>query len=156
MTSSRECFGPAVGALIVLGALTIHAQQPKRALPLEREWASLFNGKDLLGWKIVGKERWVVEDGTIYGESVTTNGDGFLKTEKTYKDFDAFLRFKCESPTNSGFFFHSDIEQDIRKIKYIQVEIDNRIGHHTGGLEGDNTSESEGRGWIAWPASENE
>ena len=156
MTSSRKCSVPAVGALIVLGALTIHAQQPKRAVPPGREWVSLFNGKDLTGWKIVGKERWVVEGGTIYGESVTKDGDGFLKTEKTYKDFDAFLRFKCESPTNSGFFFHSDIEEDISKIKYIQVEIDNRIGRHTGGLEGDNISEIEGRRWIAWPAPENE
>ena len=29
-----------------------------------------------MGWKIVGKERWVVEDGTVYGESVTKDGDG--------------------------------------------------------------------------------
>jgi hypothetical protein len=156
MTSSRKFFAAAVAALLVFDAVAIHAQQPKNAVPLREEWVALFNGKDLMGWKIVGKERWVVQDGTIYGESVTKDGDGFLKTEKTYKDFDAFLRFKCESPSNSGFFFHSDIEEDISKIKYIQVEIDNRIGHLTGGLEGDNTSESEGRGWIVWPAAENE
>ena len=156
MASSRKFFAAAVAALLVFDAVAIHAQQPKSAVPLRGEWVALFNGKDLMGWKIVGKERWVVQDGTIYGESVTKDGDGFLKTEKTYKDFDAFLRFKCESPTNSGFFFHSDIEEDISKIKYIQVEIDNRIGHHTGGLEGDNISESEGRGWIVWPAAENE
>src|ERR1051325_3522247 len=108
MTSSRRFFAAAVAALVVFDTVAIHAQQPKNTVPLRGEWVALFNGKDLIGWKIVGKERGVVEDGTIYGESATTNGDGFLKTEKTYKDFDAFLRFKCESPTNSGFFFHSD------------------------------------------------
>ena len=156
MVLSLKCPAPAVCALVVLGAFATHAQQPKGAVPPGPEWVSLFNGKDLTGWKIVGKERWVVEDGAIYGESMTKNGDGFLKTEKKYRDFDASFRFKCESPVNSGFFFHSDIEEDISKIKYIQVEIDNRVGYHTGGLEGDNISEVEGRGWIAWPAPENE
>ena len=116
-------------------------------------WVSLFNGKDLSGWTIVGPERWVVEDGTILGEGITGK-DGFIKTAKTYKDFHASLRFKCETPNNSGFFYHSDIQDDISKIRYIQVEIDNRVGNHTGGLHGDHTPEKGGRGWIVWPAPE--
>ena len=95
----------------------------------------------------------MVEDGTILGESVKGK-DGFIKTEKTYKDFHASLRFKSETPINSGFFYHSDIEEDISKIKFIQVEIDNRVGNHTGGLHGDHTPELKGRGWIVWPAPE--
>ena len=47
-------------------------------------------------------------------------------------------------------FYHSHIEEDISKIQFIQVEIDNRIGRHTAGLHGDR------KGWIAWPAPENE
>lgn len=119
-------------------------------------WVSLFNGRELSGWRVIGKERWVVEDGTIYGSSVTKTGDGFLKTEKTYRDFDLFLRFRCESPTNSGVFFHSSIEEDISKIRFIQVEIDNRIGRHTGGLHGDRPGPASEPGWIVWPAPENE
>lgn len=132
------------------------AQQRPSPAELSPPWVSLFNGKDLSGWVVIGKEKWTVEDGTIFGESVTKRGDGFLKTEKTYKDFCLFVRFKCESPTNSGVFFHSSIEEDISKIKFIQVEIDNRIGHHTGGLHGDRTTPSDSRGWIVWPAPENE
>ncbi len=156
MTRLLKCCMSVAGAVLMLGALSLPAQQRRSAVPAGPEWVSLFNGKDLAGWKIIGKEKWVVEDGAIYGESVTKDGDGFLKTEKTYKDFDAFLRFKCETATNSGFFYHSDIEEDISKIKYIQVEIDNRIGRHTGGLHGDHTPEKQGRGWIVWPAPENE
>lgn len=125
------------------------------AAPAQVAWEPLFNGKDLTGWVIVGKERWVVEDGTIYGESIT-KGDGFLKTEKTYKDFDVFIRYKCESPTNSGLFYHTFVEDDISTIRFIQVEIDNRVNRHTGGLHGDRIAPKDSRGWIAWPAPENE
>jgi hypothetical protein len=77
-----------------------------------------------------------------------------LKTKKTYKDFHAFLRFKCETPNNSGFFYHSDIEEDISKIRFIQVEISSNVGGHTGGLHGDRSPELQGRGWIVWPPPE--
>ncbi|MBI1897495.1 MAG: DUF1080 domain-containing protein [Acidobacteria bacterium] len=140
-----------IAAAITL-ACGMAAAQPPKPVP-GAEWRPLFNGKDLTGWTIVGPERWVVEDGTILGESVKGK-DGFIKTEKSYKDFQAFLRFRCETPINSGFFYHSDIEEDISKIRFIQVEIDNRIGRHTGGLHGDHTPELKGRGWIVWPAPE--
>lgn len=119
------------------------------------KWVPLFNGKDLSGWEPVGKERWTVDQGTIVGEGIN-KGNGFIKTTKTYKDFHLSLRFKCETPINSGVFYHSDIVEDISKIKFIQVEIDNRIGNHTGGLHGDRTEPNNGRGWIVWPAPENE
>ena len=35
---------------------------------------------------------------------------GYLKTEKTYKDFHMSLRFKCEGDGNSGVFFHVDFK----------------------------------------------
>src|SRR3954453_22639899 len=114
--------------VVLAAALPLLAQEPANfgGAP----WVSLFNGRDLTGWKIVGPERWVVDNGTILGESVKGK-DGFLKTEKSFRDFHAFLRFKCETPINSGFFYHSDIEEDISKIRFIQVEIDNRVGNHT-------------------------
>ena len=113
-------------------------------------WERLFNGKDLTGWDIWGTEKWSVDDGTILGESGPDEDDGFLMTKKTYKDFHAFLRFKCETNTNSGFFYHTTIPEDISKITFIQVEIDNGPGNHTAALHGN------GRSWIVWPAQEKE
>jgi hypothetical protein len=142
-------------AFVVLAGVTLVAQTPRKP-PLEGDgWVSLFNGKDLSGWKVVGPERWTVDDGTILGEGISGK-DGFLKTEKTYKNFHAFLRFKCETPNNSGFFYHSQIEEDISKIRFIQVEISSTIGGHTAGLHGDHTPELKGKGWIVWPAPEKE
>ncbi len=65
-----------------------------RPSPVPKDgWASLFNGKDLSGWKAYGEERWAVEDGTIVGES-TAGKYAYLVTDKTYRDFDLRAR-KC-------------------------------------------------------------
>jgi len=124
-----------------------HAQS---STAFDSEWVSLFNGKDLSGWKKVGKEKWVVEDGAIYGEGVTDEY-GYLATEKTYRDFHFSLRFKCEAGGNSGVYVHTEFEGDTPKvIAGRQIEIDRTLGHHTGGVYGD------GKGWIAWPNPEYE
>src|SRR5688572_25514528 len=67
--------------------------------PLTEQWVSLFNGKDLTGWVPVGNEKWVVQDGAIYGEGVTKEY-GYLATDRDYKDFHLSLRFKCEADGN--------------------------------------------------------
>ena len=69
------------------------------------DWVSLFNGKDLTGWVNIGQEKWEIENGTIHGVAVT-KAYGYLQTEKSYKDFQLALRFKCEGDGNSGVFFH--------------------------------------------------
>ena len=82
--------------LSILCATAVHAQDD-----LGPNWKSLFNGKDLTGWQKIGNEKWIVEDGAIYGEGVTQEY-GYLATEKPYRDFHMYLRFKCEASGNSG------------------------------------------------------
>lgn len=123
------------------------ANRPK--LPGE-DWIQLFNGKDLTGWVEVGKEKWVVEQGAIHGLAISKEY-GYLKTEKTYKDFQLAIRFKCEGDGNSGVFFHVDFKPGTPNVSQgLQFEIDCKIMQHTGGIYGD------GRQWIVWPAPENE
>ena len=118
----------------------------------EKSWVSLFDGKDLSGWKTNGSEKWVVDDGAILGES-TVGKYGYLTTEKTYRDFNLRLRFKCETNGNSGVFTRSRITGDSPKtgpdIVGMQVEVDPT--RHTGGIY-----ESGGRGWVALPTPEGE
>ena len=118
----------------------------------EKSWVSLFDGKDLSGWKNNGSEKWVVDDGAILGES-TVGKYGYLTTEKTYRDFNLRLRFKCETDGNSGVFTRSRITGESPKtgpdIEGMQVEVDPT--RHTGGLY-----ESGGRGWVALPTPEGE
>jgi len=137
-----------MGVLFLLAAAAF-AQSGRPVLPGE-DWVPLFNGKDLKGWVEVGKEKWVVEDGTIHGMAVS-KAYGYLMTEKTYKDFHLALHFKCEGDGNSGVFFHTAFKPGTPDVSQgLQFEIDCTLGRHTGGIYGD------GRAWIVWPSPENE
>jgi hypothetical protein len=107
---------------------------------------TLFNGKDLSGWKIHGTEKWYVEDGLLVCESGPEEKYGYLSTEKTYDDFTLTLEFKQEANGNSGVFFRSTLEGT--KISGWQVEVA-PPGHNSGGIY-----ESYGIGWLIKPAPE--
>ena len=137
-------------AMLLCATVAFAQESPQAASKTKAapKWKSLFNGKDLTGWKQIGKEKWIVEDGAIYGEGVTEEY-GYLATEKTYQDFELDLKFKCEASGNSGVYIHTTFEPGTPKvIKGRQIEIDREIGHHTAGIYGD------GKGWIVWPAPE--
>ena len=109
---------------------------------------SLFNGKDLSGWKIHGTEKWFVENGNLVCESGPDKQYGYLSTDKSYKNFELTLEFKQEANGNSGVFFRSSI--DGVKISGWQCEVA-PINHQTGGIY-----ESYGRGWLIQPDSTKE
>lgn len=139
-----------IAIFLALSASLAFAQRPKRPKLPGEDWVQLFNGKDLSGWTEIGKEKWIVNDGTIHGQAISKEY-GYLKTEKNYKDFHMSLRFKCEGDGNSGVFFHSEFKPGTPTITQgLQFEVDCTIGQHTGGLYGD------GRQWIVWPSPENE
>ena len=133
------------------GMLTQSASAQDKATKLPGEdWVQLFNGKDLTGWVEVGKEKWEVQEGVINGRAVSKEY-GYLKTAKSYKDFQLSLKFKCVGDGNSGVFFHVDFKPGTPDVSQgLQFEIDCTLGQHTGGIYGD------GRAWIVWPAPENE
>ena len=108
------------------------------ALPAKKQ--TLFNGKDLTGWKIYGTEKWYVDNGLLVCESGPDKQYGYLATEKFYKNFDLTLEFLQEADGNSGVFFRSTIEGT--KIAGWQCEVAPK-GHDTGGIY-----ESYGRGWL--------
>ena len=112
------------------------------------EVKSLFNGKDLTGWKIHGTEKWFVESGDLVCESGPDIKYGYLVSESEFKDFELSLEFKQESNGNSGVFFHSTI--DGIKINGWQAEVA-PLNSHTGGIY-----ESYGRGWLIQPTPEKE
>ncbi len=113
---------------------------------LKAQAVSLFNGKDLSGWKIYGTEKWYVEDGLLICESGPDEEYGYLATKKSYKDFELTVDFKQEANGNSGVFFRSYIEGT--RITGWQAEVA-PPGHNTGGIY-----ESYGRGWLIQPDPE--
>src|SRR5260370_42436709 len=94
--------GAILAAAVLFGAAVV-AQSS-----VQSGWVSLFNGKDLTGWKNNGAEKWVVEQGTILCESAA-NKYGYLTTDKTYHDFNLRLKFKGEAVGNSGVLLRSRV-----------------------------------------------
>ena len=136
-------------AVIVITGAALIAQE-KAKLPGE-DWISLFNGTDLTSWTKIGHESWTVENGVIHGKGLTP-AYGYLETNKDYKDFQLSLRFKCVGDGNSGVFFHTGFKPgSVDTTQGMQFEIDCTMMHHTGGVYGE-----DGRGWVVWPAPENE
>ncbi len=72
---------------------------------------SLFNGKDLTGWKIIdGKEgNWGVQDGILF---TSGEGGGWLSTDREYDNFQLDLDFRVVTGGNSGVFLRSPREGD--------------------------------------------
>ena len=105
-----------------------------------QEYKSLFNGKNLDGWKIHGTEKWYVEDGLLICESGPDAEYGYLSTKKNYGDFELIVEFQQEADGNSGVFFRSTF--DGTKVSGWQVEVA-PPNHDTGGIY-----ESYGRGWL--------
>lgn len=120
---------PAIAMILILSGFSA---------PQKKE--SLFNGKDLTGWKIYGTEKWYVDNRQLVCESGPDKKYGYLATEKFYKNFDITVEFLQESNGNSGLFFRSTIEGT--KISGWQCEVAPQ-GHDTGGIY-----ESYGRGWL--------
>lgn len=84
---------------------------------------TLFNGKDLTGWRTYGRDtvtaRWTVEDGCIKfngsgtGEGQTGEGGDLIFAHK-FKDFEVELEWKISKGGNSGIFY---LAQEIQTKK---------------------------------------
>ncbi|ULQ56996.1 DUF1080 domain-containing protein [Flavihumibacter rivuli] len=110
------------------------------------QWVSLFNGKDLKGWKqLNGKAKYEVKDGAIVGTTVLNEPNSFLATEKDYQDFILELEFKVDSNMNSGIQFRSESRPDYQngKVHGYQMEIDPSRRAWSGGIYDEGR-----RGWL--------
>ncbi len=121
-----------------------------RELPTKSVEKDLYNGKDLSGWIVYGRDKWYVEDGDLVCESAEDCSEyGYFATEEYYDDFDLTLEFKQEANGNSGVFFRSTIDRPAL-VSGWQVEVAPK-NHDTAGIY-----ESYGRGWLVQIPDEKE
>jgi len=91
---------------------------------------SLFNGKDLSGWKpgkSTSSSTWKVEHGTL----ITPGAGPELINDSQFQDFKLHVEFNCGPNSNSGIYLRGRYE--------VQIEtdsIDEPPSHHTGGVYG--------------------
>ncbi len=71
----------------------------------------LFNGKDLTGWKAVGKEnQWMAEAGVLKSPKSGAN----LVTEQKFGDFKLHIEFRYQKGSNSGIYLRGRHEVQIQ------------------------------------------
>lgn len=123
--------------VLLMYALTSVAQE---------RWITLFNGKDLSGWKqLNGKAKYEVKNKEIIGTTVFGEPNSFLVTEKDYGDFILELDFRLDADMNSGIQFRSESKPDYRdgRVHGYQMEIDPSPRAWTGGVY-----DEARRGWL--------
>ena len=87
------------------------------------KWVSLFNGKNLDGWEVVGDGFWnVLSDGTLVGQRHLNKAghQAWLYTKKVFGDFEVEMDFWTRLGGNSG----------------VSI-LDNSRGRHSQGAEHD-------------------
>ena len=104
-------------AIVALCAVVMTTGGCGDGMPSKSPWISLFNGKDLTGWKIQcqpadrDKVFWTVSDGTILCDSMGRKNHNYvwLMSEFAVGDFELHLKFQAyrDSPGNSGLQFRS-------------------------------------------------
>jgi hypothetical protein len=109
-------------------------------------WVSLFNGKDLTGWKqLNGEAKYTVENGIIVGTTVMDTPNSFICTEKNYSDFIFEVDLLVAPDMNSGIQFRSESKPDFNngRVHGYQCEVDPSKRAWSGGIY-----DEARRGWL--------
>jgi hypothetical protein len=131
--------------LLVLAALIL-GTAPIASFAQDGKWQSLFNGKDLTGWKqLNGKAKYEVANGEIVGTTVSNTPNSFLTTEKNYGDFILEVELLVDNSMNSGIQIRSLSTPEFQngRVHGYQVEVDPSDRKWSGGLY-----DEAGRGWL--------
>jgi hypothetical protein len=116
--------------LILAAALPLAAADPG--------WISLFNGKDLSGWKVNENEQtFSVQDGAIVAKGPRSHCFYVGDVENhNFKDFELKVEVKTLPKANGGIYFHTAFQEKGWPTKGFEVQVNNSSGDHrrTGSL----------------------
>ena len=104
---------------LVLGTLLIGLTTFQPATSAQGAWTTMFDGKSLNGWNIVGDANWEVVDGVIQANK----GTGFLVTPAPYTNFQITLDFWVTDDANSGVFIRCEDPKNIGAANAYEVNI---------------------------------
>jgi hypothetical protein len=83
-------------------------------------WVNLFNGKDLSGWTVRGKDRWTVKEGVLNSEGADT---GYLLSDRDYGDFELDLEYRLAPKGNSGVFLRASPDVPGYGEQFLEIQI---------------------------------
>jgi hypothetical protein len=80
---------------------------------------TIFDGKTLKGWNVVGDANWEIADGTVGANK----GTGFLVTPMAYGDFQIVAEVWADADANSGIFIRCQDPKMITAMNCYEVNI---------------------------------
>ena len=86
----------------------------------KRPWFSLFNGKDLEGWEVVGEGKWSVVEGTIRADG---SGIGWLASKQSFTDFELELEYRLPPKGNSGVFLRARKDAPVDGQDFLEIQL---------------------------------
>ncbi len=133
-------------AAVILLSTALSTLAADSSEPRAQHWKSLWDGKTLQGWHVIGKGQWTIQNGAIHGlHSKAESEFGHLVTDRTFDDFTVRLKYKAVRG-NSGLYFRIE-EKGFSGVSGFQAEID--PDKDAGGLY-----ETNGRAWVVQPKPE--
>src|SRR5262249_46689113 len=115
LTFEGRVLADSLSGTVTMGEKT-YPWSAKRAPTLRRtrapKWGApitLFNGKDLTGWRALGENQWQAKNGILSSPHSGSN----LRTEGTFTDFKLHVEFRYPKESNSGVYLRGRYEVQI-------------------------------------------
>jgi hypothetical protein len=82
-------------------------------------WTTLFDGKNLSAFDMVGDANWQLLEGVVQANK----GTGFLVTKQSYGDFELKVEFWVDDDANSGVFIRCQNPKEIGAANAYEVNV---------------------------------
>ena len=129
----------------------VGVRAPALPKPKKVKWGApltLFNGKDLTGWKLKdpkGPNGWKAVDGVM--ENSMPSSD--IRTEKEFTDFKLHIEFNCPPKSNSGVYLRGRYEIQVMD-SYGQPPESHRLGGLYGFIDPSENAGKPGGEWQSF------
>jgi len=108
---------------IIIGLLVVASALFGCASMRGGEWVTLFDGKDLDQWYILGDADWKLEKGLVMADRKIGKDNGYLVTRKKYSNFQLRVEFWVSDNANSGVYIRCRDGKTISDSRCYEVNI---------------------------------
>ncbi|HEX2255666.1 MAG TPA: DUF1080 domain-containing protein [Afifellaceae bacterium] len=97
----------------LLAALALVHVTPPAAAQTGEGWVTLLDENNMGEWNRVGETNWRMEEGAVVADNKTSEGNAYLVSPESYKDFELYVEFWASDDANSGIFFRCSNPESI-------------------------------------------
>ncbi len=114
---------PAVAFGLLFCGLVAFEPLPAASAQAEAGWVTLLDGSRMNDWDRIGDANWRMEDGAAVADKKSGEGNSFLVSKNSYKDFQLRVEFWVDTAANSGIFIRCTDPRNITTATAYEVNI---------------------------------